>query len=145
MQVNSFQLDQLDQLGHAGGVAKRSVAVMYQPQLWPGGELLGIADWFPAAGWSRPMMLGLIATVGIYGYQREKREKQKDLLAFADVARYRFAEEAKRIHQERDREHEEKIQADRDRIRAIEERNRDLEKAKQSARNDRIKRLRPPS
>ena len=83
-------------------------------------SLLGIADWFPAAGWSRPMMLGLIATVGIYGYQREKREKQKDLLAFADVARYRFAEEAKRIHQERDREHEEKIQADRDRNRAIE-------------------------
>jgi hypothetical protein len=62
-------------------------------------SLLGIADWFPAPGWSRPMVLGLIATVGIYGYQREKREKQKDLLAFADVARYRFAEEAKRIHQ----------------------------------------------
>jgi hypothetical protein len=114
---NSFQLNQL---GHAGVVAKRSVAVMYQPQLWPGDELLGIADWFPAAGWSQPMMLGLIATVGIYGYQREKREKQKDLLAFADVARYRFAEEAKRIHQERDRELEEKIQAVRDRNRAIE-------------------------
>ena len=46
MQVNSFQLDQLDQLGHAVGVAKRSVAVMYQPQLWAGGELLGVADWF---------------------------------------------------------------------------------------------------
>jgi len=122
-------------------------------------SLLGIADWFPAPGWSRPMMLGLIATVGIYGYQREKREKQKDLLAFADVARYRFAEEAKRIHQERDREHEEKIQADRDRNRAIEEqvqadrdrnraieeRNRDLEKTKQSVRIDRIKRLKRPS
>jgi len=108
-------------------------------------SLLGIADYFPAAGWSRPMMLGLIATVGIYGYQREKREKQKDLLAFADVARYRFAEEAKRIHQERDREYEEKIQADRARNRAIEERNRDLEKAKQSASIDRIKRLRRPS
>ena len=90
-------------------------------------------------------MLGLIATVGIYGYQREKREKQKDLLAFADVARYRFAEEAKRIHQERDREHEEKIQADRDRNRAIEERNRDAEKAKQSASIDRIHRFRRSS
>jgi len=101
-------------------------------------SLLGIADWFPAAGWSRLMMLALIATVGIYGYQREKREKQKDLLAFADVARYRFAEEAKRIHQERDR-------ADRDRNRTIEERNRDLEKIKQSASIDRIKRLSRPS
>ena len=39
MQVNSFQLDQLDQLCHAVGVAKRSVAVMYQPQLWAGGEV----------------------------------------------------------------------------------------------------------
>ncbi len=39
MQVNSFQLDQLDQLGHAVGVAKRSVVVMYQPQLWAGGEV----------------------------------------------------------------------------------------------------------
>ncbi len=108
-------------------------------------SLLGIADWFPAPGWSRPKMLGLIATVGIYGYQREKREKQKDLLAFADVAGYRFAEEAKRIHQERDREHEEEIRADRDRNRAIEERNRDIEKAKQSARIDRINRHRRSS
>ena len=90
-------------------------------------------------------MLRLIATVGIYGYQREKREKQKDLLAFADVARYRFAEEAQRIHQERDRDLEEKIQADRERNRAIEERNRDIEKVKQSARIDRINRLGRPS
>jgi hypothetical protein len=52
-----------------------------------------LAHLMGANGWGRPMMLGLIATVGIYGYQREKREKQKDLLAFADVARYRFAEE----------------------------------------------------
>jgi hypothetical protein len=33
MQINSFQLDQL---GHAGGVAKRSVATRYRPQLWAG-------------------------------------------------------------------------------------------------------------
>lgn len=36
VQVNSFQLGWL---GHAGGVAKRSVAAMDQPQLWRGGEV----------------------------------------------------------------------------------------------------------
>ena len=73
----------------------------------PSHEFGFLAHLMRANGWGRPMMLGLIATVGIYGYQRQKREKQKDLLAFADVARYRFAEEVKRIHQERDRELEE--------------------------------------
>ena len=81
--------------------------------------LLGFADWFPAPGWSRPMMLGLIATVGIYGYFREKADQKKTLLAFANVARYRFAEEAKRIHAERDRE--------------IEAGNRDVEAGKREA------------
>jgi hypothetical protein len=63
----------------------------------------GIADWLPATGWSRPMMLGLIATVGIDGDFREQADQKKTLLAFADVARRRFAEEAKRIHRERSR------------------------------------------
>lgn len=81
--------------------------------------LLGFTDWFPAHGWSRPMMLGLIATVGIYGYFREKADQKKTLLAFANVARYRFAEEAKRIHAERDRE--------------IEAGNRDIEAGKREA------------
>jgi hypothetical protein len=71
-------------------------------------SVLGIADWLPAAGWSRPMMLGVIATVGIYGYFREQADQKKSLLAFADVARSRFAEEAKRIHRERDRDIEAK-------------------------------------
>lgn len=76
-------------------------------------SVLGIADWLPATGWSRPIMLGLIATVGIYGYFREQADQKKSLLAFADVARSRFAEEAKRIHRERDRD--------------IRERDRDIE------------------
>jgi flagellar biosynthesis GTPase FlhF len=54
------------------------------------------------------MMLASIATVAIYGYFREKAEKRKDLLAFADEARDRFAEAAKQIHEERDREAEER-------------------------------------
>lgn len=69
-------------------------------------SLLGMADWFPAQGWSRPMMLGLIASVGLYGYFREQADQKKTLLAFANVARHRFAEEAKRIHEGRDRENE---------------------------------------
>jgi hypothetical protein len=67
-------------------------------------SVLGISDWLPAKGLSRPMMLGLIATVGIYGYFREQADQKKSLLAFADVARSRFAAEAKQIHRERDRE-----------------------------------------
>ena len=81
--------------------------------------LLGFTDWFPASDLSRPMMLGLIATVGLYGYFREKSDQKKSLVAFADVARYRFAEEAKRIHLQRDRQ--------------LEERSRALAKAEQSA------------
>jgi Na+-transporting NADH:ubiquinone oxidoreductase subunit NqrC len=50
------------------------------------------------------MMVELIATVGIDGYFREQADQKKSLLAFADVARSRFAEEAKRIHRERDRD-----------------------------------------
>ena len=53
-------------------------------------------------------MLASIATVAIYGYFREKAEKRKDLLAFADEARDRFAEAAKQIHEERNREIEER-------------------------------------
>ncbi|MFM9101301.1 MAG: hypothetical protein ACKOPS_08175, partial [Cyanobium sp.] len=50
--------------------------------LWPVAlvvltALLGFADWFPAHGWSRPMMMGLIASVGIYGYVREKRIRRR--------------------------------------------------------------------
>lgn len=70
--------------------------------------LVGFTDWFPASGSGRLMMLGSIATVAIYGYFREKAEKRKDLLAFADEARDRFAEAAKQIHEERDRETEER-------------------------------------
>lgn len=66
--------------------------------------LVGFTDWFPPSGSGRLMMLGSIATVAIYGYFREKAEKRKDLLAFADEARNRFAEVAKQIHEERDRE-----------------------------------------
>lgn len=70
--------------------------------------LVGFTDWFPASGSGRLMMLGSIATVAIYGYFREKAEKRKDLLAFANEARDRFAEVAKQIHEERDREIEER-------------------------------------
>lgn len=66
--------------------------------------LVGFTDWFPSSGAGRLMMLASIATVAIYGYFREKAEKRKDLLAFADEARNRFAEVAKQIHEERDRE-----------------------------------------
>ena len=67
-------------------------------------SLLGLTDWFPPSGSGRLMMLTSIATVAIYGYFREKAEKRKDLLAFADAARDRFAEAAEQIHEERDRE-----------------------------------------
>ena len=70
--------------------------------------LVGFTDWFPAGGSGRLMMLASIATVAIYGYFREKAEKRKDLLAFADEARDHFAEAAKQIHEERDREIEER-------------------------------------
>lgn len=70
-------------------------------------SLVGLTDWFPPSGQDRLMMLGSIATVAIYGYFREKAEKRKDLLAFANEARDRFAEAAKQIHEERDRETEE--------------------------------------
>lgn len=40
-------------------------------------------------------------------YFREKAEKRKDLLAFANEARDRFAEAAKQIYEERNRETEE--------------------------------------
>jgi|694.fasta_scaffold52925_2 hypothetical protein len=70
--------------------------------------LVGFTDWFPASGAGRLMMLGSIATVAIYGYFREEDEKRKDLLAFADKARDRFAEAAKQIHEKRDREIEER-------------------------------------
>ncbi|MFW6731084.1 MAG: hypothetical protein ACODUE_05025 [Synechococcus sp.] len=70
--------------------------------------LVGFTDWFPAGGSGRLMMLASIATVAIYGYFREKAEKRKDLLAFADEARDRFAEAAKQIHEERNREIEER-------------------------------------
>jgi hypothetical protein len=53
-------------------------------------------------------MLASIATVAIYGYFREKAEKRRDLLAFADEARDRFAEAAKQIHLARDLEAEER-------------------------------------
>jgi hypothetical protein len=72
-------------------------------------------------------MLGLIATVGIYGYFREKADQKKALVAFADVARYRFAEEAERIHKERDRQAEM-------RNRDIETRKRDSLRREQSQR-----------
>ena len=71
-------------------------------------SLVGLTDWFPPNGPDRLMMLASIATVAIYGYFREKAEKRKDLLAFADEARDRFAEAAKQIHEERDREIEER-------------------------------------
>ncbi len=71
-------------------------------------SLLGLTDWFPPSGYGRLMMLATIATVAIYGYFREKAEKRKDLLAFADEARDRFAEAAQQIHEERDREIEER-------------------------------------
>jgi hypothetical protein len=71
-------------------------------------SLVGLTDWFPPSGSGRLMMLATIATVAIYGYFREKAEKRKDLLAFADEARNRFAEAAKQIHEERDREIEER-------------------------------------
>lgn len=83
-------------------------------------SLLGVSDWFPAQGWSRPMMLGLITAVGIYGYFRERADQKKTLLAFADVARYRFSEAAEQIHAERDREAE-------SRNREIESRNREYQ------------------
>lgn len=70
--------------------------------------LVGFTDWFPESGSGRLRMLGSIATVAIYGYFREKAEKRKDLLAFANEARDRFAEVAKQIHEERDREIEER-------------------------------------
>ncbi len=118
--------------------------------------LLGFADWFPAPGWSRPMILGVIATVGIYGYFREKADQKKALVAFADVARYRFAEEAERLieaterraqerersNQERNRADRQRNRADRQRNRADRARNRDLEASEQSARLSRIKRFR---
>ena len=111
--------------------------------------LLGFADWFPAPGWSRPMMVGLIATVGIYGYFREKADQKMALVAFADVARYRFAEEAERLieaterrAQERERSNRERNRADRARNRTNRARNRDLEASEQSARLSRIKKLR---
>lgn len=71
-------------------------------------SLVGLTDWFPPSGSGRLMMLASIATVAIYGYFREKAEKRKDLLAFADEARNRFAEAAEQIHEERDREIEER-------------------------------------
>lgn len=71
-------------------------------------SLVGLTDWFPASGQDRLMMLASIATVAIYGYFREKAEKRKDLLAFADEARDRFTEAAQQIHEERDREIEER-------------------------------------
>lgn len=74
-------------------------------------SLVGLTDWFPPSGSGRLMMLATIATVAIYGYFREKTEKRKDLLAFADAARDRFAEVAKQIHEERDREIEERERA----------------------------------
>jgi hypothetical protein len=40
-------------------------------------SVLGIADWLPATGWSRPMGLGLIAAVGINGYFREQADQKK--------------------------------------------------------------------
>ena len=66
-------------------------------------SLAGLTDWFPPSGPERLMMLASIATVAIYGYFREKEEKRKDLLAFADAARDRFAQAAKQIHLDRDR------------------------------------------
>ena len=86
--------------------------------------LVGFTDWFPAGGSGRLMMLSSIAAVAIYGYFREKAEKRKDLLAFADEARDRFAEAAKLIHEERDRE--------------IEERHREIEARERSAEIDRL-------
>lgn len=86
--------------------------------------LVGFTDWFPSSGAGRLMLLASIVTVAIYGYFREKAEKRKDLLAFADAARNRFAEVAKQIHEERDRE--------------IEERDREIEKRERSAAIDRF-------
>jgi hypothetical protein len=54
----------------------------------------------------------------------KKTEKRKDLLAFADAARDRFAEVAKQIHEERDRE--------------IEAREREAKERKRRARIDRL-------
>jgi len=71
-------------------------------------SLVGLTDWFPASGQDRLIMLASIATVAIYGYFREQAEKRRDLLAFADEARDRFAEAAQQIHEERDREIEER-------------------------------------
>ena len=87
-------------------------------------SLVGLTDWFPPNGPDRLMMLASIATVAIYGYFREKAEKRKDLLAFADEARDRFAEAAKQIHEERDRE--------------IEERDREIEERERSTEIDRL-------
>ena len=87
-------------------------------------------------------MLAMIASVGIYGYLREKhdekREKKRDLLAFADEANKIFAGERSRDLEKRNRDLEE-------RSRKLEERNRDLEKAEQGALLDRIKRPRRSS
>ncbi len=121
--------------------------------LWPVAlvlltSLLGIADWFPSRGWSRPMMLALVATVGIYGYFREKADQNRALVAFADVARCCFAEEAERIieasqriAEERKRDDLSRDRANRERDRNVEKRNRSFEKAEQSARLARIKRF----
>ena len=83
-------------------------------------SLVGLTDWFPPSGSSRLMMLTLIATVAVYGYFREKAEKRKDLLAFADAARDRFAEAAQQIHEERDREAEEREREAKQRERSAE-------------------------
>jgi hypothetical protein len=71
-------------------------------------SLLGVSEWFPTTGPDRPILLAAIGLVATYGFVREAREKQKNLLAFANEARDRFAEVAKQIHEERDREIEER-------------------------------------
>ncbi len=109
--------------------------------------LLGFADWFPAPGWSRPMMLGQIATIGIYGYFREKADQKKALVAspmWRDIDSLRRQNALSRQQNEELRKENETISQEIEQIerdRTAEERNRDIEKAEQIARLARIRRV----
>ena len=90
--------------------------------------VLGVPGWLDKPWWARPVVLGSIVVVGIYGKGRtertERERSQNERMAFAATTRDLLHEERKRDAEERERD--------------AEERERDAEKRKRDAAAEKI-------
>ena len=113
-----------------GQILRRALAVASALVHWVGGFLevalvllaavMGAPGWLDKPWWARPVVLGSIVVVGIYGKGRteriERERSQNERMAFAATTRDLLREEREREAEEREREAER-----RERVAAAEE------------------------